>query len=136
MDLLNRNVEIAKSGPSRGELATAVLDWGEPLPRMIAKQQFDLVVLSDCTYNPDSMPGLVKTLSSLARVSPNALTVVSLKKRHDSEVIFFDLMAGANFIEVEHSAISLPDRCRTETRQDLEMVEVYVYRIQTSVADV
>ena len=132
MDILNHNIENGRSVVSRSKLATVVLDWNKPLPERIAEQQFDLVTLADCTYNPDSIPGLVKTLNSVARNSPDALIVVSLKVRHDSEAIFFDLMAGADFVEVEHTAVPLPDQCRNETGQDLEVVEIYVYRSRKS----
>ncbi len=135
MDILNHNVERARFTSSRGKLATAVLDWDEALPELVAKKRFDLVILSDCTYNPDSVPGLVRTLSSVAKISPNALVVVSLKVRHDSEAIFFDLMADAGFAEAEHAAIPLPDRCRSDSGQELEVVEVYIYRSGMSVED-
>lgn len=132
MDILNHNVQNAKNISSKGRLATSILDWEECLPERVAKQIFDLVIVSDCTYNPDSIPGLVKTLSSVAENSPDALIVVSLKVRHDSEAIFFDLMAGAKFVEAEHTAIPLPDRCRSQTAQDLEVVEIYMYRSRRS----
>ena len=132
MDILNHNVERATFVSSRGKLATAVLDWDEPLPDRVGKQRFDLVIVSDCTYNPDSIPALVKTLSAVAENSLDALIVVSLKVRHDSEAIFFDLMACSDFVEAEHTAIPLPDRHRSETGQDLEAVEVYVYRRRKS----
>ena len=128
MDILNYNVEHAKLESSRALPTTAVLDWDHPLPPVVAKQQSDLVIMSDCTYNPDSIPGLVKTLRSVAEISPNVLTVVSLKRRHDSEAMFFDLMATADFVESGYTAIPLSDQYRRETRQDLEVVEVYEYR--------
>ena len=132
MDILNRNVQFAQPISSVGKVTTTILDWDEPLPQVIAKQRFDLVILSDCTYNSDSIPGLVRTLSSVATSSPDALIAVSLKARHDSEAIFFELMAGAEFIETEYTVISLPDRYRRETGQDLEVVGVYVYRSRTT----
>lgn len=132
MDILNHNVESAKLVSSPGKLATAVLDWDEPLPERVEKQRFDLVIVSDCTYNPDSTPGLVKTLSAAAEISLDTLIVVSLKVRHDSEAIFFDLMAGHDFAEAEHTAIPLPNRYRSENGQELEAVEVYVYRRRKS----
>lgn len=135
MDILKRNVELAKSLSSTGKLATAVLNWDEPLPDMMARQRFDLVILSDCTYNSDSIPGLVATLSSVAKMSPGALFVISLKMRHDSEAIFFDLMANTGFIKAEHILIPLPDRCRSDIGQDLEAVEIYVYRSRSSIAE-
>ena len=132
MDILNHNVNRAESFSSRSKLATAVLDWEEPLPDSLAEQRFDLVILSDCTYNSGSIPGLVKTLGSIARTSPDAVVVVSLKVRHDSEAIFFDLMADADFIEAERTAVPLPDRYRSETGQALEVVDIYVYRCRKS----
>lgn len=133
IDFLNHNVYHANFVSSSRKIATAVLDWDRPLPERVAKQRFDLVIVSDCTYNPDSIPGLVKTLSSVAETSPEVLVVVSLKVRHDSEASFFDLMAGAEFVEAEHTAIPLPDRCRSKMGRDLEVVEVYVYRSRRSV---
>ena len=135
IEILDRNVEFAQSVSSGYKLATAALDWDVRVPEMIAKQRFDLVVLSDCTYNSDSIPGLVKTLSSIARSSLHTLIVISLKVRHDSEAIFFDLMTRADFIRAEHTAIPLPDRCRSETGQDLEMVEIYAYRRRMTLMD-
>ncbi|CAF9928577.1 MAG: hypothetical protein ALECFALPRED_004088 [Alectoria fallacina] len=132
MNILNHNVEYTRLACRRDKLASTVLDWDEPLPERVAEQQPDLVILSDCTYNPDSIPGLVKTLSSVAKISPDALIVVSLKVRHDSEAIFFDLMAGAEFIEAEHTTIPLPDRYRSVTGQALEVIEIYVYRRRKS----
>ncbi len=135
MEILNRNVERARFISSSGKLATAALDWDEAVPELVAKKRFDLVILSDCTYNPDSVPGLVRTLSSVAKSSPNALVVVSLKLRHDSEAIFFDLVADAGFVEAEHAAIPLPDWYRSDSGQELEVVEVYIYRSRKSVED-
>ena len=128
MDILNYNVEHAKSESSRALITTAVLNWDHPLPRVVARQPKELVIVSDCTYNPDSIPGLVTTLRSVAEISPDVLTVVSMKRRHDSEAIFFDLMAAADFVESGYTAIPLPDQYRKETGQDLEVVEVYAYR--------
>lgn len=130
MDILNHNVEHARFVSSKGRVATTVLDWEECLPERVVKQKFDLVIVSDCTYNSDSIPVLVKTLSSVAESSPNVLVVISLKVRHDSEAIFFDLMEGAEFFEAEHTAVPLPDRYRRETGQELEVVEIYVYGLR------
>ena len=133
MDILNYNVEHARSYSKSISPAAAILDWDKPLPENIAKQRFDLVIVSDCTYNSDSIPGLVRTLRSVVKISPGALIVISLKRRHDSEAIFFDLMANAQFIEVEHTAVPLPDRHRRRDGQELEVVEVYVYRSHGSI---
>ena len=128
MDILEYNVEHAKYESSRARLTTAVLNWDRPLPQVVADQPKDVVVLADCTYNPDSIPGLVKTLRSVAEISPDVLTVVSLKRRHDSEAMFFDSMAAAGFVESEYIAIPLPDQHKKETGQELELVEIHTYR--------
>lgn len=130
MEILNHNVERAKSIPNQGKLAAAILDWDGPLPERVEEQRFDLVIVSDCTYNADSIPVLVKTLSAVAENSSNALILVSLKVRHESEAIFFKVMADAGFVEAEHTTIPLPDRQRSETGQGLEAIEFYVYRRQ------
>ena len=132
MDILNLNIERDNSLIRSGTLATAVLDWHEPLPEIVAKQRFDLVIVSDCVYNDNSIPGLVKTLLLVAETSPDVLILVSLKVRHVSESIFFDLMATAKFSEIEHTVIQLPDRHRIESGEDLEVVHVHVFHKQDS----
>lgn len=67
--------------------------------------------------------------------SPAALIVVALKVRHDSEAVFFELMATAGMTEFEHVAIPLPDRHRSGTGQALEVVDVYVYGKRTAGQD-
>jgi len=81
----------------------------------------------------NSIPDLVKTLSALAAVSPVVRVLVSLKRRHLSEVIFFDLLDSAGFMEEYHTSIELPDRSRIAFGQSLESVEVYVYKQQTRI---
>ena len=70
----------------------------------------DLVLVSDCTYNADSLPALVRTLVSLTKhkckneaqlgteFSVGGVDVlVSLKRRHGSEDVFFRLMDKVGF---------------------------------------
>lgn len=133
MDILNHNVSKAKFTSTRRRVATAILEWDKPLPDDVAKNYYDLVIVSDCTYNSDSIPALVRTLAALIANSPAALIVISMKVRHDSEAIFFDLMAEAGLIETESTSIELPDRIRQETKQPLEAVDVYVYGKNASV---
>lgn len=127
MEILNYNIRKAKFSSSRGRVATAILDWDESLPKDVAKVHYDLVIVSDCTYNADSIPALVKTIAALTVTSPAALVVISTKVRHDSEAIFFRLMAEVELIQVDHTTVSLPDRFRQDTGQSLEAVEIHVY---------
>ena len=133
MDILNHNISKAKFSSTRGRVAAAILDWDKTLPDEIAKNHYDLLIVSDCTYNSDSIPALVGTLTALIAASPAALIVISMKVRHDSEAVFFDMMAEAELIEIDSITIELPDRIREETEQPLEVVDVYVYRKDTLV---
>ena len=127
MGILNQNVGEARSASQCGEVATKVLDWNYALPDEVFRARYDVIIVSDCTYNSDSIPALVKTMAALVEKSVDALIVVSMKIRHDSEAIFFDLMAAARFTERDHVRISLPDRQRQETGQSLEIVDIFTY---------
>ena len=127
MDVLKFN--IVKSVPAAGAgISQVILDWEEELPVEIRSATFDLVLISDCTYNSDYVPALVRTLSAIADISPNVLILISLKIRHPSEVILFELLSSARFSESYHVSIMLPDRSRDTTGQAKESVEVYQYQ--------
>lgn len=127
MEILEQNVSKTNSS-TRSRVSTVILDWDNPLPHEITRFHYDLLIVSDCTYNPDSGPALVNTLVAIITESPAALIIVSMKIRHDSEAVFFDLMAGAGFVEIESKTVQLPDKTRQENEQSLEVVEIYVYR--------
>ena len=127
MNILEYNVDKARSISNGSKVETAVLDWDAALLDSNSKRRYDVVFVSDCTYNSDSIPALVRTLLALVERSPTALIVVSMKIRHDSEAIFFDLMATAKFYEIDHVKISLPDRPRQERGQPLEAVDICIY---------
>ncbi|QDS67643.1 hypothetical protein FKW77_004615 [Venturia effusa] len=98
------------------------LNWEEPLPKMVQSKTYDLILVADCTYNSDSSPALVRTLSALQKKSPKAVILVAMKVRHPSEDVFFDLMRQALFIEASHMKIQLPSVAGAG-----EKVEVYVF---------
>lgn len=104
------------------------LDWEDGrralfAPKILARA-WDLVMLSDCTYNVDMLPVLVETLTEIhsAASSPpkDALpgdeaacssspprVMLATKPRHDSEKALFDLMAGAGWAIEEHAGFEL-----------------------------
>lgn len=95
-DIVSRNLSIAK--PAAGSAARfEVLDWDEGPGDSACHRPYDLIVASDCTYNADSMPALVRTLQTLTEFSSKAAVVVALKRRHESEEAFFALMEDAGF---------------------------------------
>ncbi|KAL8408881.1 hypothetical protein RB594_007349 [Gaeumannomyces avenae] len=100
------------------------LDWedgreGVFAPKILARS-WDLVMLSDCTYNVDMLPALVETLSEIhSTTSPkhtsqeddghhhHPCVLLATKRRHDSEKALFDLMAGAGWAIEENRTFEL-----------------------------
>ncbi|KAF2795635.1 hypothetical protein K505DRAFT_239511 [Melanomma pulvis-pyrius CBS 109.77] len=116
-------------------LSFQTLDWEIELPRELNSSsecphctQLDLIVAADCTYNPDSSPALVKTMSRLAQSSPNSVIVVAMKMRHSSEEIFFSLMSKAGFTTTDPIPFPLPG----DEIQGEEVVYVHLYRYKPS----
>ncbi|ORY12121.1 putative methyltransferase-domain-containing protein [Clohesyomyces aquaticus] len=107
------------------------IGWDKELPDLLNDwsgcrhcTQLDVIVAADCTYNPDSSPALVRTISQLVRNSPEAAVVIAMKVRHSSESVFFDLMYEAAFSKVHTESLQLPgDEAVGE-----ETAEVFVFR--------
>lgn len=100
-----------------------MLDWAEPLPPLFAARAFDLVVLADCTYNPDVVPDLVATL-----VRVGGTVLVAMKVRHESEMIFFGLMREAGFVVVEQGRVGVE-----VVGGEAEAVEMFLFRLVGSI---
>jgi hypothetical protein len=93
----------------RSKLSSQVLDWSSPLPPSIASTNWDLILVADCTYNPDVVPDLVATLGRLTgNGKREVLVALAMKVRHESEIIFFELMHEDGFVVREKGKISLP----------------------------
>lgn len=127
MEILSLNISVARLAKG-SELDKMPLDWEEAYPSSLHNMPFDIVLVSDCTYNPDSLPALVRTVSAITSVSPDILVVVAMKVRHASETVFFDLMAEAGFIEMERTRIDLPDLPQSLAEKTPEVVEIYTFR--------
>ena len=131
LNLLHDN--ISKARLASGSKVTAdTLDWDDVLPEKVTAQAYDLILLSDCTYNVDSLPALVRTLKSLISFSPAAHIIISMKVRHPSEVVFFDLMLKEAMTITEHTRITLPDDHRSTIDVELEFVDIYTFRHQNA----
>lgn len=127
MDILEYNILRSKPA-SESKIEHMVLDWAEPLAAAVTEQQYDLILVSECTYNEISIPALVKTLSALAKQSPAAVVVLATKVRHVSERVFFDMISEAGFVELEQRSIELPDPQKTKNEKNMEIVDVYCFR--------
>ncbi|KAK7522253.1 putative methyltransferase-domain-containing protein [Phyllosticta citriasiana] len=123
-DIAQKN--IATMNPGMASSARfETLDWDKPLPQAIEHQTYDMIVASDCTYNPDTSPALVKTLLALVARSPRAIVVLAMKVRHESEAIFFELMAKAGFHTATKAWQPLP---REETDYDsATKVDIFIF---------
>lgn len=117
---------IACMNPAMSSRARFVpLDWDEPLPKVVRERQHDLIIISDCTYNPDSSPALVSTLKALTKRSPKAIIVLAMKVRHESESIFFDLMKKGDFVKASTTSQPIP---RDDSDYDsASKIDIYIY---------
>lgn len=75
------------------------------------------MVVADCTYNPDVVPDLVRTLKRLGDV----MVLLAMKVRHESEMVFFELMGKEGFVVREKCRLLLP------VLGEDEVVEVFVF---------
>ena len=117
-----------------------VLKWEdeESLELLLGKSKFDIVLVSDCTYNCDSCPALVKTLSAVAQAS-NPYVIVSMKVRHETESVFFALMEEAGFATMRdgkihdpsHDTITLPHNNGSYAPgESYQMIDIYIFRMR------
>jgi hypothetical protein len=97
----------------------------------VLSRSWDLIVLSDCTYNIDMLPALVETLSQIhtlskARYKPGDLHTTSVflatKRRHSSEDALFGLMSGHGWSIRCHNVMPMP-----VLYEDSEAVDLYIF---------
>ncbi|KAL2062864.1 hypothetical protein VTL71DRAFT_5936 [Oculimacula yallundae] len=101
--ILTHNIALCSPVPSH-----SVLDWSVPLPSEIASTKWNLVLIADCTYNPDVVPDLVNTLGRLADGNEDLMVLLAMKVRHSSEAVFFALMEEGGWIVKESIKLPLP----------------------------
>ncbi|KAF1942708.1 hypothetical protein EJ02DRAFT_401910 [Clathrospora elynae] len=128
-DIVERNIDEAWKAKG-ATLKFQELDWDQDLPFKLqsASDYLDLIVAADCTYNPDSSPALVNTLTRLARMSPKVIVAIAMKMRHSSEEVFFHLMSTAGFRETTKLEYPLPGD--VEVGEETVYLHVYKYTIQ------
>ncbi|KJZ78581.1 hypothetical protein HIM_01972 [Hirsutella minnesotensis 3608] len=109
------------------------LDWEEGrhgrFGPLLQQQRWDLVALSDCTYNTDTLPALVETLSAVhahnvaqgSRSTPTKVFVAT-KQRHSSERIALDLLARDGWQRLAEQTVRLPVLGGED-----QMVEMYIF---------
>lgn len=98
---------------------------------MAGSRGWNLILVSDCTYNHDSSSILIDTFSALrhlnARYMPGMSThiLLSTKQRHESETIFFDMIKEAGWITREQNRIPFPVAEYTVE----EEMEIYLFEM-------
>lgn len=107
------------------------LDWDDGKTGTFGPQArttaWDLIIISDCTYNVDMIPALVQTLSHLHKsalqLGETGLKVMlATKPRHSSEKALFDLMDAEGWAVVETASQPLP-----ALGMDNESVEIFLF---------
>ncbi|WVQ78732.1 hypothetical protein IAT38_000819 [Cryptococcus sp. DSM 104549] len=85
------NTDVAIPPRPAVQLDAKVLDWESPLPGWVSSDWPELIVAADVTYNTDSFPYLLSTLTALLRPSPThhtgpaPLLVLAYKQRDPAE---------------------------------------------------
>ncbi|EXJ65423.1 hypothetical protein A1O7_01764 [Cladophialophora yegresii CBS 114405] len=129
-EVLGKNIRCA-SLMAGSTLQADVLDWSSGLEDS-TNPNFDLILVSDCIYNPDRSVHLVEILRQLAARAPNTLILVGFKRRHEADTVFFEHMRKTKFEIVESTNIPLPHR-PSDYDADTPTTEFYTYRRQTVV---
>jgi len=125
-EILGSNVRIAS--PTAGATVQAEnLNWEAGLDDS-SNAKFDLILVSDCIYNPESSLHLVKTLKQLALRAPHVVVLVGFKRRHEADTIFFQRMRSTKFEIVESINIPLP-HTNTDLDPEPPTSEFYTYRL-------
>ncbi|EAW10257.1 protein N-lysine methyltransferase family protein [Aspergillus clavatus NRRL 1] len=120
-EIVTKNIAVAHPAPS-SHITFQTLDWDEELPEDLCAGHVDLVLVSDCTYNADSLPALVTVLNRLVQMSPDVIVLVALKRRHESEEIFFGLMESAKLHILHKDSMELPSQ-----HDQTDQIELYCY---------
>lgn len=123
-EIMQSNVDCAS--PSSGSsLKRQVLGWGSGLDDLDGSK-FDVILVSDCIYNPDSSVLLVQTIKALTEQNPHVLVFVAFKRRHDADDIFFQHMRESGLQAAETSIVHLP-HLTTEYDSGQPQIEAFVY---------
>lgn len=126
-EVIQTNIAHSRQAPGSNS-SFHVLNWGADLKQSIKDISYDLIMFSDCTYNPSSGPKLIKTLTNLLSISPKAVVLVAMKKRHQSENVFFTLMAAAGFFQVAQTSVPIPNRGGVQSELASANIDIYIYK--------
>ncbi|KAK5201870.1 hypothetical protein LTR16_001164 [Cryomyces antarcticus] len=121
-DIVRKNIDAMTPAISC-KVRFEPLDWEAPLSPAIRDKWFGMIIVAECTYNTNSIPLLVQTLSALVSRSPKAIVVLATKVRHPDEALFHKLLKDAGFRQNSHVSIPLP----TEPESHPEKADLYIF---------
>ncbi|POS79690.1 hypothetical protein DHEL01_v201924 [Diaporthe helianthi] len=107
---------VPAGGPSV-DTGFECLDWDEGKTGVFGPKaqasSWDLIIISDCTYNVDMLSALVKTISELHKLSTDKgrkspRVMLATKPRHSSEKALFGLMSEDGWKVLESASQPLP----------------------------
>lgn len=137
--LAKTNISLHASAMERsGRVSNVVLDFesldwedgkhGRFGPK-VGRTPWDVIIISDCTYNVDMLPALVGTLSALSNRTTketndekHTKVMLATKPRHSSEKALFDLMDQNGWEILETAVQRLP-----HVGKEDEVVEMYLF---------
>ncbi|KAI5464879.1 putative methyltransferase-domain-containing protein [Mariannaea sp. PMI_226] len=112
---------ISETGESQVKILYENLDWEDgrqgQFGELAQSRPWDLVMLSDCTYNVDMLPALVETLSAIHLANLKCVPVgepfttkvfLATKPRHASESALFELMESEGWETLHRQVLPLP----------------------------
>ncbi|KAI8194895.1 Protein-lysine N-methyltransferase EFM6 [Colletotrichum sp. SAR 10_65] len=112
------NIELSRSNHAEPQFEE--LDWDEgrdgSFGPLVEDTHWDLIVLSDCTYNADALPSLIDTWSAIHKQN-NAMAedkpvvtrvLVAMKVRHADEDRLWELVKKDGWAVTEKAAMPLP----------------------------
>ncbi|KAK5654638.1 hypothetical protein OQA88_6959 [Cercophora sp. LCS_1] len=125
--------DVAQTGGPAHNIDYENLDWQEGRSGVFGEKarskSWDLIVVSECTYNTDTLLALVRTLSALyaqstgsSGSSRDTKVFLSTKPRHSSERGFFEMMAVDGWLTTEKAVLPLP-----VLNGDAQSVEMYLF---------
>lgn len=109
----------------QGKATFELFDWECPVPPSTLP---DIILIADCTYNSDSATSLVQAIQRCV-TSRDTIIVLAHKTRHDSEAVFFRLMAE-HFQTVDYSVFSTLPLAGNSMSSGIgaESVDLYTFR--------
>lgn len=129
-EISERNIEYFLA-QSQGRVSFRIFDWEDPVPPSVCP---DIILIADCTYNPDSAVSLVHAIEKCVNGSKETLILLAHKKRHDSETLFFDLMKEKYQMVNRSEFSTLPAEGKLRNQDPFsvigaEVVDLYIFKL-------